>query len=296
MNGKSSELKKHLAAILEEGGDLHQWVLELRSTLEKTQEPEERISLCEIASDAYTALCAVQEGQGDLTAALASCRAIQQMKEEAFRLKLEALAGEHDTLERRFKEASQQKTELLERVSQQAKLLQRQAREDVLTGLHNRRFLDEQLWLEFERARRDQQPLCVLMIDINRFKKINDLFSHKVGDVVLQNVGKILRAALRRNDFAARYGGDEFAVYLPETTGEEAERICEQIHAAVAAFPWGEEHPNLEVSLSIGWADSQGKEDYEALLHAADEQLYRVKMDRNDHPSGGIEMQPGLSS
>ncbi len=293
MNSKITELQKQLAALTENDEEisakidtLSKLVLELRASLEAGQDQAAGAGLLTMASEAYTALCAAQEKQGDLAGALASCKAAQQMKEEAFKIELAQAAAELQALDLRFQEASRQKTELLERLSQQAKLLQHQAREDVLTGLYNRRYLDEQLWLEFERAQRDQIPLCVLMIDINRFKSINDLFSHKVGDEVLKSVGQILRSICRRNDFAARYGGDEFALFLPETTSGEGEQICKKIHSAVAVFLWDEVHSGLEVTISIGLADSQGKEDYEALLHAADEQLYRFKANRNDNPLG----------
>lgn len=195
---------------------------------------------------------------------------------------LAQVKSELRTLSENMEKANLQKSRLLQQVSQQAKLLQQQNREDGLTGLYNRRYLDEQLWLEYERAKRYGHPLCVVMIDIDLFKQINDRYSHAVGDEVLKAFATILQGICRRTDFAARYGGDEFALFLPETKLEDGRRVCERIRERVAAYPWSQVHPELQITLSIGLAGNHGAADHEAILRAADERLYQAKGEGRD--------------
>src|SRR5207237_3918784 len=105
---------------------------------------------------------------------------------------------------------------------------------DPLTGLHNRRFLMDRLLQEMQRSDRHGEPLAFAMIDLDGFKPINDLYGHVLGDKVLRAVGNAISRSVRVSDIAARYGGDEFAVILPQTPPEGAMRVCERLLRAIS--------------------------------------------------------------
>jgi len=156
--------------------------------------------------------------------------------------------------------------------------LHQQVTIDLLTGLHNRRFLDEMLPLEISRARREGQTLAVVMLDIDEFKQLNDTYGHDAGDHVLKRIGSILRSALRASDFACRYGGEEFTVVMPDTTasfaGQKIRSICAEIRQSGLTYQ-GE---RLTFTLSAGVAElpAAGGSSQD-LLRAADAALYRAK-------------------
>jgi PleD family two-component response regulator len=101
--------------------------------------------------------------------------------------------------------------------------LREQATHDPLTGLCNRRFLEENLARELHRARRANSPLCVVMLDLDNFKPFNDTFGHDAGDSMLRELGQMLREKLRKSDIACRYGGDEFVLVLPDSSLADAQ-------------------------------------------------------------------------
>ena len=174
------------------------------------------------------------------------------------------------TLTESLQRANHQKSQLL-------KQLERQAREDALTGLYNRRHFDIQLAQEFARTRRFGLNLSVMICDLDNFKKINDRFSHRVGDEVLRVVARLLRDNVREIDTVARYGGEEFVGYFPETSASDAKLICERIWRAVVDYPWQGVHPNLSVTTSIGLTDDIKVLDYEKMLSLADDKMYEAK-------------------
>lgn len=105
---------------------------------------------------------------------------------------------------------------------------------DALTGIANRRLLTERLREETERAKRYSRPLCVVMVDIDRFKAINDDYGHEVGDNVLMEVVRVMEAEIREHDLCGRWGGEEFLLLMPETSTESAVRVIERLREAVA--------------------------------------------------------------
>jgi diguanylate cyclase (GGDEF)-like protein len=194
---------------------------------------------------------------------------------ELHRLKHVAIAQAHDELKAlhaALLAADNEKSALLVQLAEQS-------RTDALTGLANRRWLDERLADELQRSRRHAKPLAVAMCDLDFFKRINDRFGHAIGDEVLRRVAAILRERCRSTDLIARYGGEEFCIAFLEADAEHAARSCEALRAAVAAHEWAGVHPGLEVTLSVGISDQQDGLDAHALLADADMHLYRAKRD-----------------
>lgn len=146
---------------------------------------------------------------------------------------------------------------------------------DALTGLPNRRNLEERLAAEVGRSARYGHPLAVLVIDVDDFKRINDTWGHHKGDEVLVWVARFLRSQLRTHDIVARTGGDEFVAVLPSTDREGADLLVARLHETLAAMAGGADHP---VKLSVGAAAlGPGTGDAAALLAAADRNMYASK-------------------
>jgi diguanylate cyclase (GGDEF)-like protein len=153
---------------------------------------------------------------------------------------------------------------------------------DPLTGLANYRRLLDVLEAETERTNRNGRPFAVLLLDLDGLKKINDTYGHLVGSHALNRLAHILRIHCRAIDTAARYGGDEFALDLPETLHDEAERVANRIRAVMASDP---ERPQLSASIGISIYNGHG-ERIEKLLSDADAQLYSEKSRRGKrHPT-----------
>ncbi len=152
---------------------------------------------------------------------------------------------------------------------------------DPATGLYNRRALFERLAEETARASRHGEGFAVVMLDIDRFKAVNDRYGHAVGDAAIFAIAAHLGDHVRGSDLVARYGGEEFALLLPQTGRAGAAAIAERIRHAIAAAPIpvdGEESVHLTVSAGIAAYPEDGAEG-EALLAAADKALYAAKRD-----------------
>ncbi len=149
---------------------------------------------------------------------------------------------------------------------------------DGLTGLHNRRFIEETLASEFARAQRHDHALSLIITDIDHFKRVNDEHGHLAGDEVLRRVAQRLNDGLRISDHLGRYGGEEFLVVLPETPLEGAETLCERLRQAIAEEPIPLGDGALPVSISLGISQFRpGVRNYEQLIEEADQALYRAK-------------------
>ncbi len=179
-------------------------------------------------------------------------------------------------------EVDRERAQLLERVREQSVAYERQAREDVLTGLPNRRRFDEVLRRDVAMAQRGGQPLCLALIDLDHFKRINDTHSHAVGDAVLRETAQRLAVDSRASDLLARLGGEEFALLLPGTCLDEAIAICERLQARFRAHrDWAGVH-GLHVSFSVGVAQCRCDDTPGRLMERADAALYRAKGEGRD--------------
>ncbi len=181
------------------------------------------------------------------------------------------------------KKSENEKTRLLRQLEIQAEMLEQLAREDGLTGLSNRRWLDIQANQEFERARRFSHPFSIAMLDVDDFKSVNDRFSHQVGDEVLKQIARILRTSCRVVDCVGRYGGEEFMIILVETTPQQAHEICLKITEQMRDFTWPSIHPEINrITLSIGMSHNANAQTPSEMIAIADQQLYRAKQQGKD--------------
>lgn len=191
-----------------------------------------------------------------------------------------------NALSRALHEAKQAETEKAKTLSQlemQSRVLEQLTREDGLTGLSNRRWLDIQVNQEFERARRFAHPLTIALLDVDNFKSVNDRFSHLLGDKVLRQVATLLRESCRSVDCVGRYGGEEFMIILVETGLEPARALCNKILKNIRDFPWHTIHPELwQVTASIGICDNSELRSPSEMIAIADKQLYRAKQQGKD--------------
>ncbi len=178
--------------------------------------------------------------------------------------------------------------------------LRQQAIRDPLTNLFNRRFLEEFLEHEINRARRSQYKVGVIMFDVDHFKEVNDGFGHEAGDTVLREIGRLALSSIRKGDVACRYGGDEFLLVLPESSLTMGLQRAEELRERVRHLQWefqGERLAGITLSLGVAESPSQGDTRVE-LLQSVDWALYRAKQAGRDRAvSAGYErLVPGNTS
>jgi len=162
---------------------------------------------------------------------------------------------------------------LLDRMKQQANI-------DALTGLYNRRFLEDYARKLFAIARRRGQPVGIIMLDLDHFKNFNDVYGHEIGDRILRHFAKTMTNSMRETNLAARYGGEEFVVILPDTGAQACSRVAERIRKAVMAMvvPSNTEKPLPQLTVSIGVvAFPEHGQTLEELFQASDKALYESK-------------------
>jgi diguanylate cyclase (GGDEF)-like protein/PAS domain S-box-containing protein len=188
-----------------------------------------------------------------------------------------------DINERKFLEEALNRTNdsLMSQIQETNRLqeqLREQAVRDPLTGLYNRRYLDATLDREISRAARDGHTLCLAILDIDHFKKINDNYGHQAGDEVLKSLGALLKASARGGDIACRWGGEEFMLVLPRMPAETAKQRTEQWRSAFSniAFSLGEGQTHITLSVGIAVFPDHGR-DAAKLIECADIALYQAK-------------------
>lgn len=158
------------------------------------------------------------------------------------------------------------------------RMLAQKAQIDGLTGLWNRAHFDDRWEHEVERTRRHGKPASLAIVDLDHFKSINDTYGHPAGDSVIQGLAKIIQRQSRGSDICCRFGGEEFAIIMPETTPEDARTLCDRIRVELEDTDWPR-HPKRKVTLSCGIAGVSGGEtpDKVSWLESADKALYASK-------------------
>lgn len=163
----------------------------------------------------------------------------------------------------------------LERAEQQ---LLEMAATDHLTGLLNRREGFRRLSEEFARGERSGRPMCVMMLDIDHFKRINDTYGHLTGDLVLKKVALTLKKIVRSSDIVCRFGGEEFLVVLPETTRDDAMGLAERFRRLIEDVKClSDDQQTIRLTISIGVAERHGDDSDERVIDRADQALYKAK-------------------
>lgn len=212
-------------------------------------------------------------------------RVLSVIVDMTYRRNLEAdVRRVNEELERRVHERTRQLEQanlvterLLVEIEAKRAELEKLSREDPLTHLSNRRDFDQRLESEIQRAERHGSPLAVAMLDLDRFKCVNDRFGHLVGDAVLRQVAVLIRRRCRAIDIIGRYGGEEFAIALPGTDALAAAVLCERIRVGFEEFDWNKLREGLSVTVSAGVSAWVPGADALTLLAKADANLYEAK-------------------
>lgn len=149
---------------------------------------------------------------------------------------------------------------------------------DMLTGVYNRNYMESHLSKEIERCRRYDHTMSLLMIDVDLFKTINDSYGHPCGDYALKTICERILANIRKSDSLIRYGGDEFCIIMPETTGKDAYRVAEIVRRSICDRPFTFGGDTFSTTISVGVAAyNRDNDDVESMLKKADDALYCAK-------------------
>ena len=170
------------------------------------------------------------------------------------------------------------------RVVQYQQNLEHQTQIDPLTSLFNRRGFEKKIAEEFERSKRYNHPLSVLLLDIDNFKSINDTYGHHGGDTALVKISEILKDKTRGSDFPARYGGEEFVLILPETDQDSAVQVAGKVHEEIRSQTFGSNSSSFALTVSIGLTSTSTKHynDWHQMLDDADQAMYVAKNSGKD--------------
>ena len=201
------------------------------------------------------------------------------LETEAARREADALAAKNRELERVVTELHAAQDSLERRTADleaAEALLRDQADRDWLTGLHNRRFLARAMEIHSRSGVR-AAPFSLAILDLDRFKAVNDDYGHEAGDRVLRRLSAVLLGQVRERDTVARTGGEEFMLLMPATTADEAVACAERLCAAVRAEPWSRIAPGLALTASVGVATTDDAQEIDALVALADQLLYEAK-------------------
>jgi diguanylate cyclase (GGDEF)-like protein len=171
--------------------------------------------------------------------------------------------------------------------------MERRAKTDPLTGLANRRAVEEALAREMDRSRRHGAPLAVLMIDVDHLKQINDQHGHEAGDDVLRHLAAVIAETVRSVDVPGRWtGGDEFLIVLPDTSEVQARRLAARLLERIGQRPVVRDGVSLSASLSVGVAEYKKDEPSESLIRRVDQALYAAKNAGRGRIAGPGDMPP----
>ena len=228
----------------------------------------------QLVSLAQLQIAEVFELQGKIDAALCAHRLLRvrerRMVAESLRAREAAVSLKLD---------ARQSERHLHQAVEESKQFERLSLQDPLTGIANRRRF-EQLFAEEIQDFDATKPFAVAMIDVDRFKLINDTYSHVVGDRVLKTIAALTLALVREQDLLARWAGDEFVILFSDSSEGIAEKVCQRVRAAIATFEWNSVATGLQVSVSIGLSQARTGDTAESLLLRSDESMYETKPTR----------------
>lgn len=281
--------RHNIGEVLIQQGRLHEAIDLLTATLADLENSDQETTRMRVHSALYRA----HKAAGDFEPALAHCEAYHALELQRAKLQSHAQArlmvnridvenalmdGERARLEAelqrlRSRELENEKRELEARTAE----LQRDTLEDQLTRLANRRRVDGDLPRIFARAAESSAPLCVAVVDIDHFKRVNDRFGHGIGDNVLRTIAQIFRVKTRTSDLVARMGGEEFLFVFVDTSSQVAQEVCHRLRAAIEAHPWSQTAAGLGVTISIGLAEARAVDSPRSLIERADTALYEAK-------------------
>ncbi|MDX2220304.1 MAG: diguanylate cyclase [Burkholderiales bacterium] len=259
--------------------------LQARDSLDQSMALASGVNVQHLIAQAHQGLAAWFEARGEYREALNQYRHYMNIHEVMLRRELDATARARAIWvqyqqARRDAEAYRARAERLTvrnaELAEAADRHQRDALQDSLTGLANRRHLDARL-AELVAALRAEESLSIALIDVDAFKRINDTFTHTLGDAVLKAVAAGLREACRGADLPARFGGDEFVLVLPGTSAAGARQMLERLREAINARDWSDLDPALAVTLSVGVTEIRPGDSVESMVKRADEALYAAK-------------------
>lgn len=209
-----------------------------------------------------------------------STKSVQEILQEA-NIKLSLINLDYDQMNKQLVQAKINLENMTRELEQKNKILDNLANLDGLTNIYNHRYFQNVLDQEVNRATRYDNPISLLLADIDFFKKFNDTYGHQVGDFVLVEFARLLKENIRQYDVAARYGGEEFVIILPETNSEEAMIVGEKLRKIIAETKLSDQSESYEVTASFGLASSQpATEDgftKDVLITRADQALYQAK-------------------
>ena len=227
----------------------------------------------------YYALYLAHRTDGDTAAALSALEAYRRLENQR---SMQQLKSKSEVMVTRLEaDESQRKgiafaQSLATAEASRAIALERLTLQDELTSVGNRRALDAKLTTMVAAAKADNGPLVVVVLDVDDFKQINDVFGHALGDRVLVQIAELLTEQTRGYDVVARTGGEEFVIVLPRTAPTDAFDVCERLRRRIANFPWDSMVPGLKVAVSAGMASAPAY-DSASLLERADAAMYSAK-------------------
>ena len=226
----------------------------------------------QLACVGHLLLCQVLEAQGKHEDAQREHRALRQRER---RVSSESLSSREAVVT--WQMGARLSAQHLQQALQASKRFEQWSYEDGLTGIANRRYFEQVLAQRFAATEPSRRRLTLLMIDVDRFKAINDTYGHQAGDKVLKALAQLLAEAVRDEDLPARLAGDEFVVLLDEADGEVGAEIGARIRAAIQRHDWGAVAPGLAVTVSLGLAVAGEGDTVESLLLRSDRSMYTAK-------------------
>jgi diguanylate cyclase (GGDEF)-like protein len=226
----------------------------------------------QLACRAQLLLAQVFELQGKHAEALREHRALRQRER---RVVADGMSSRESLVS--WQLGARQSERHLQQALQASRQFERWSLEDALTGIANRRHFEQELHRKLPATLGAGHSLSVAMVDVNKFKSVNDRFTHMVGDRVLKTIAAIMVSEVRGQDLTARWAGDEFVILFDDTPEEQARQVCERIQTAVAEFDWEAVASGLRMSVSIGLSEARADDNAESLVLRADQSMYRAK-------------------